>query len=104
MDNKIKKVSSPESGKQSAAEFYYLSESVKDYNFADFVRINSFHRGMILSFGKMQPDERKFSIFQEILLPFEVADSLSKIIKKNMDELIEKGALKKISPEEEGGK
>jgi len=95
MGNKAKKEKETFSNEEETKEFYYLSESVKDYTYSDYVRVRSFPRGMILSFGKSQPDESRFSIFHEVLLPFEVAMSLSEIIKRQVDSLIKDGLLEK---------
>lgn len=104
MTNKTKKVKQAVSDKEKEPEFYYLNEAVKDYGYSDYVRITSFKRGVLLSFGKMQPDESKFSIFQEILLPFEIAISLSKIIKRQTDKMIEEGILQEAPIKKEDSK
>ena len=98
MSSKVRKSvkKSPES--KPASQVSHLSESVKNYAFADFVSVNSYRRGMLLSFGKSHPTEREFLIFKEVLLPFDVALSLQQIMKKQMDTLIDSGDIE-IAPE-----
>ena len=89
----------PEKSKE--AEYYYLDENVKEYQFADYVRLKSTPRGIILCFGKLQVDNKKFAIFKEILLPFDVAEALSKIIEGVMKDLLDKGLITAIEPKKE---
>lgn len=68
-------------------EYCYLDDRVKDFAFAEFVKLRSGPRGMLFSFGKGHPELGKVVIFQEILLPFEVAASLSNIIVAQLDQM-----------------
>ncbi len=104
MANKTNKEAKDNPKQMAKPEFEYINEDVKNYAYSDYVRLNSFPRGMLLSFGKMRPEDGKFIVFQEILLPFEVAVSLSTIIKVQIDELISKGALKEVPMTKEGDK
>ena len=81
--------------KAKEPNYYYLDESVKQHEFSDFVRFSSFPHGMILYFGRFQPDEGKFAIFKSILLPFDVAESMSTIIARHIEKLQEEGILAK---------
>ena len=69
----------------------YLSESVKDFAFSDYVAVKSGPRGMLLSFGKAHPRSDKFVIFQEVLLPLDVAFSLGRVVQSQFERLIEEG-------------
>ncbi len=93
MSSKVRKSikKSPES--KPASPVSHLSESVKNYAFADFVSVQSYRRGMLLSFGKSHPNEKEFLVFKEVLLPFDVALSLQRIMKEQMDTLIDSGDL-----------
>ncbi|MBD3234063.1 MAG: hypothetical protein GF315_10120 [candidate division Zixibacteria bacterium] len=97
MKNKTKKskekTSKPHDSKD---EISYLTEEVKNFEFADHVAIRSYPRGMLLSFSKAHPGEEKLLTFKEILIPFEVAVSLQQIIKDQIDGLIEQGILKSV--------
>jgi len=85
-----KKDDSPES------RDFYLSEEAKNWDFSDYVRVTSGPRGMVLSFGKFIRENRKYGIFKEIILPYDVMESLIKIMRDQFDQLIEQGMLKKI--------
>lgn len=80
-------------GKKVFEEALVLDENIKNYDFADYVQVRSFPRGVLLSFGKSHPEYKKNLMFKEILLPFEVAASVSDIITKQITELKEKGLL-----------
>ncbi len=71
----------------------YLSEAVKNYAFSDHVEVQSFPRGMLFSFAKFHPKTSDVIIFDEILIPFEVAKSLSEIIKGQFDQLVADGKI-----------
>lgn len=71
----------------------YTDETVKNYSFSDYVKVRSNPRGMLFSFGKIHPDSDKFIIFQEILLPFDIANSLQKIIDDQFKKLSEAGLI-----------
>ena len=77
----------------SNPSFVYANEEVKNYTFADHIAIRSFPRGMLFSFGKSHPETGETIRFKEILIPFDVATNLSKIIKDQVDQLIEQGLL-----------
>jgi len=73
--------------------FFYLDSSAKDYSFSDFVRVSSCPTGLIFYFGKWYPDKKQFGIYESILLPFNVAMSLQKIIVNHIDKLKKMGLL-----------
>ena len=50
--------------------------------------------GMLLSFGKIHPDNEKNTVFREILVPLHVAHSLANILATQMSEMKEKGYIK----------
>ncbi len=75
---------------------FYLNEEAKNWDFSDYVRVTSGPRGMVLSFGKFIREDEKYGIFKEIILPYDVVESLNKIIKQQFDKLIEDGSLKRI--------
>ncbi|RKX32792.1 MAG: hypothetical protein DRP46_00420 [Candidatus Zixiibacteriota bacterium] len=82
----------------------YVDKAVCNYSISDFVRISSFPRGMLLSFGKSHPQKDKFLIFKEILLPFDIAASLSKIIKEHLDKLRDDGLLEVVEIKKGSGR
>lgn len=75
---------------------FYLNEKAKEWDFSDYVRVTAGPRGMILSFGKFIREDKKYGIFSEILLPYDVVDALTKVIKQQFENLIEKGLIEKI--------
>ncbi len=93
MNNKKTKQNSKIIKGSEQADYFYLNEEVLDYDFADYVKVRSFPRGFILSFGKWHPEKKKYGLFEEILLPFEIAHALGKIIDKQINELKDKGLL-----------
>ncbi len=95
-----KKIKKPDKSKES----FYINENVLNYDFSDFVKINSSPRGLIFAFGNWCPEKKKFGIFKEILLPFDVAEALSKIINNQMKELEDLNLIEKVKrsvPEKE---
>lgn len=88
--------------KKKKQNYFYLDEKAKQFDFSDFVRITAYQHGLVLHFGKLQPDSDEFGIYQSILLPFSVADSLSTIIRHQLDRMVEQGFLTKF--DEEGKK
>lgn len=68
---------------------FYISEEAKNYDFADHVRVTSTPHGMILSFGKWRRDKLKFGQYKDILLPYNIATSLSGIITVQIKKLTE---------------
>jgi hypothetical protein len=76
-----------EPGEKAAPEEYYLYEAVKNFEYADHVRIRTTITGVILSFGKFHPQNQKIAVFREVLLPFPVAYSLWQLIKNHMEEV-----------------
>ena len=74
----------------------YINETVRDYSFSNFVRLTTNQTGMLFSFGKIHPKESKILIFDEILLPFEVAESLSRIIRDQFEKLQKQGLVELI--------
>lgn len=84
--------------KVAEPEYCYLDDRVKDYAFSEFVKLRSGPRGMLLSFGKGHPELGKQVIFQEILLPYEVAASLSDIIAAQLDQLKAAGLIEIKTP------
>lgn len=99
---KNKSAASKKPSKKAQPKISYLDESVKDYDFSDYVKITSMPRGMILSFGKWIPENKEYCLFHEVLLPFEVAESLSNIIQRQLKELVESGKIKVLQTPEEG--
>jgi hypothetical protein len=75
---------------------FYLNEKAKEWEYSDYVRLTPGPRGMVLSFGKFIRENNKYGIFKEILLPYDVADALSNVIKQQFENLIEKGLIEKI--------
>lgn len=65
----------------------YLDESVKNFEYADWVQMRCSPLGMLISFGKTHPDTRKVMIFSEILLPLATANQVGEIISKQMAEI-----------------
>jgi hypothetical protein len=96
MDTKKEKTEKKESAIKENKDFY-LTNDAKNWDYSDYVKVSTSPRGMILSFGKFVLADKKFGIFKEILIPYEVAESLSGIIKAQFDKLIEDGAIKKIT-------
>jgi hypothetical protein len=92
--------------KKVALEEAYSDQSVKDYSFANFARVTANQSGMLLSFGKVHPKEMKIIIFDEILLPFDVAVSLSKIVQDQFEQLKKQGIIElgQIKPSDERAK
>lgn len=74
-------------------EVVYLDESVRNFEFSDVVQIKSYQRGMLLSFAKIHLTTQKRVIFKEILVPFDVTISLINLMKKQIDQLVEKGLI-----------
>ena len=84
-------------------DYFYMDNSIYNYEYADYVKLNSSPRGMFLAFGKYCPEKKKFGIFKEILLPFDIADALSDIMKNHLQQLedkklIERKAIEKEAP------
>jgi len=90
-----------ERGKVTLVE-QYSTESVVDYSFSNFVRVTANQSGMLLSFGKIHPQAGKIIVFDEILLPFEVALSLSKIIQNQFENLKKDGLIELIPAKRAG--
>jgi hypothetical protein len=82
-------------------ESFYFSESVHDYDFSDFVKVHAYARGMLFTLGKWCPEKGKFGFFREVLVPYEVADSLANIIQKSIKDLTDKGLLQKAEEKSE---
>lgn len=59
---------------------------------------------MVLYFGKWHPEEKKFGLFDGIVLPFGVADALCGIIEKRLKELADSMNSVERVPNESGGK
>lgn len=70
-----------------------VDNSVADFDFSDNVEVTSYPRGMLFSFGKENPRELKTVVTKQILLPFEVAISLNRIITGQINSLVEQGLL-----------
>lgn len=79
--------------------YFFINDQAKQYEFSDFVRIASTPHGMILYFGRFDPEKKEFGIYQSIILPHRVANSLSEIITGHFSELIERGLITKVSEE-----
>jgi len=73
--------------------YVYLDEKVKDFLFSDVVHVRSGIRGMLFSFGKTHPENEKFTIIKEFLLPLDVAFNLMDIMKKQFIELEKKAVI-----------
>lgn len=106
MSGKVKEAKNKKAADEKKSEdFFYLSDEVRNFAFSDYVRINSYPRGLVLSFGKRHPEDGKYILFQEILLPFDVAVALREIIGEQIDNLVSRGLLEIRKPTEgEGGK
>jgi hypothetical protein len=89
--------------KKVVLEEAYSDQSVRNYSFANFARVTANQSGMLLSFGKVHPKEMKIIIFDEILLPFDVAVSLSKIVRDQFEQLQKQGLIElgQINPLDE---
>jgi hypothetical protein len=74
---------------------HYTEDSVKDYDFSNFVKVTAFQWGLLFSFGKIHPSTPEVLKSKEILLPFDVAAALSQIIQNHLKELEEKGLIQK---------
>lgn len=104
MSSKLKENEKKLQKKDISKEYFYFKEDTQNHDFSDFVKLNSSPRGIILSFGKWCPEKHKFGIFEEIMLPFDVAEALSEIIKQHMKKLEELQFIEKIEktvPEKE---
>lgn len=75
--NKTNKVES----KKILDEVVYASEEVKNFAFSDYVKLRTGPRGMLFSFGKRHPDDKKITIYDEMLIPLDVAYVLLQIMK-----------------------
>ena len=73
--------------------YFYFDESVKDFIYSDYVRVNSNRKGMLFSFGKAHPELDKFVIVNEVLLPLDVAYRLKQIIEDQLNQQIEDGVI-----------
>ncbi len=85
----------------SESNYIYLDDHVKDFLYSDYVRVRSGPRGMLLSFGKSHPDNDKFTIISEILVPLDVSFALKQIIETQLDDLVKDGINKKIEPKKD---
>jgi len=95
MNSETRKESVAKSQEVSSTSFgeQYADETVHNYDTANFVKVTSFQWGFLLAIGKMHPTEKKIIMSKEILLPFEVAASLSDIITKHLSNMQEKGLI-----------
>lgn len=82
--------------KKQEKPYFYIGLPGQYQEFSDFVRVNSSPRGIVLSFGRWTPEQEKFAVFEEILLPFDTADALSTIIRTHIQELEKKGVIKRV--------
>jgi hypothetical protein len=78
---------------------FYFNQEAKNWEFADYVSLGAGPRGIMLSFGKYVQEDKKYGIFKEIMLPFDVAESLSKVIQDQFKVLLEKGLIEKVEAE-----
>ena len=97
MGSKIKKKDADK--KKSAvekriAESVYADEVVKNYAYADYVKLQTSIRGMLLSFGKVHPDDKKVRLYHEVLLPLDVAHNLIQIMNEQFDSLKRQNVIK----------
>ena len=81
--------------------YFYINDEAKQTEFADYVRISSYQHGIILRFGRLDIDEKKFGIFRSILLPYPVVGSMNEILTKQIDKLIADGLLIKEALEKD---
>jgi hypothetical protein len=95
MDTKAKKENEVIKDPVESRDFY-LNEEAKNWDFSDYVRVTASPRGMVLSFGKFIREDQKYGIFKEIILPYDVADSLIRIVQKQFNQLIDDGLLKEM--------
>ncbi len=98
-----KKKSAEKLAKEISKDFY-VSEEAKNHDYADYVRVTSTPHGMILSFGKWRIDKLKFGLYKDILLPYDVANSLSGVITDQIEKLTEQGLIERRSSKEEEDK
>jgi hypothetical protein len=104
MSSKVKEAKTKKpSEEKKAEESLYLNEDVRNFAFSDYVRIKSYPRGLLFSFGKRHPEDQKYILFEEILLPFDVAVALQKIIGEQIDYLVSRGLLEIRKPTEGEG-
>ncbi|MBD3401654.1 hypothetical protein GF420_02065 [candidate division GN15 bacterium] len=87
--------------KTQSNQSYYLNPEVKNHEFASFVRSTTTPHGVILGFGKWDVEHEKFALFQEILLPYDVADSLQGILDRQIAQLIDSGKIERIEKGED---
>jgi len=75
---------------------FYFNNEAKNWEFSDYVRLGAGPRGMMLSFGKFVQEDKKYGIFKEILLPYDVAESLSRVIQEQFKKLLKDGLIEKV--------
>lgn len=100
MAKKAKKTTDAVRKPEQEDDVFFVDESAQDYKFADYVRVSSYPHGMVLYFGKWYPEQKKFGLFEGVILPFNVANSLKKIIDNQIADLIKKGLLETRDEEE----
>ena len=93
MPKKTHKTKNLEPKFEQKDDFFFVDNAAKEYKFSNFVRVTSYQHGMVLYFGKWFPTDEKMGVFDGILLPFDVAARLGEIIKKQMDDLVQRGIL-----------
>ena len=99
MASKTARTKKDKSEKKEEKNYFYFNQPGQNQEFSDFVRVSSYPRGILLSFGRFTPEEQKFAIFEEILLPFDTADALGAIIRNHMKELEDKGVIERAEPQ-----
>ena len=96
MASKTAKTKKDKSEKKEQKNYFYFDQPGQNQEFSDFVRLSSFPRGILLSFGRWTPEQEEFGIFKEILLPFDTAEALSVIIQKHIEGLEKKKVIKRV--------
>jgi hypothetical protein len=84
--------------------FTYVDDQVKDYEYSDFVSVTASVRGMFLSFGKNHPQGGKPIVFQETLIPLDVAHNLAQIMLRALESLKSAGVIAVDEPTDKGSK
>ncbi len=98
--NRKEKVARESAALNISDDLEYSDEIVKDYSYYDFVKLHTNARGMLFSFGKMHPEDKVPTIYEEIFLPLDVALSLHHIMSGQFEILKSKNVIRIESEEE----
>ncbi len=90
---KADKAQKEQKSKKEEKNYFYLDESVKNFTYSDFVRVNTNNKGMLFSFGKMHPELDKHMITSEVYVPLDVVFNLKRIIETQLKELEDAGVI-----------